>query len=345
MVSTSSIEWTDMTWNPVTGCSKVSQGCKHCYAERQWPRMRAMVEAYKGRAFTDVKCHPERLHQPLRIATPKKIFVNSMSDLFHEDVPFEFIASVFAVMSVTTRHTYQVLTKRPSRMREFFEWAMNGHGPDHFNASDRISDHWPKHVEWKGYDNCGPAFPYQNIWLGISIENQETANDRIPYLLQTPAAVRWISAEPLIGPIDFYKASNHWHKNGYTPWRNTSVLSGIDWIVIGGESGPQARPIHPQWAHQILDQSIPANVARFFKQWGEYEPIAHYFSNTEKRDEALLNPRHILVTSNGNQWNTDKDGQPPSDCWIMLKTGKHNAGNALVGRKWQEFPAIEHVRI
>lgn len=189
------IEWTDATWNPVTGCAKVSQGCKNCYALRDWSRLSAMPNTiYHGRLFTDVMCHPERLGQPFRWARPRRIFVNSMSDLFHPDVPFEFIAAVFWVMGVTSLHTYQVLTKQPARMLEFFQWVTEG---AIIFDDDRISSHMPENIEWKpssssrgGYDTCGPLYPYPNIWLGVSIEDQATANERIPQLLQTPAAVR-----------------------------------------------------------------------------------------------------------------------------------------------------------
>lgn len=171
------IEWTDATWNPVTGCTKVSQGCKHCYAEREWPRLTKLVPAYAGRDFTEVRTHADRLDQPLHWKRPRRVFVNSMSDLFHQDVPDEFIRAVFAVMAQAKQHTFQVLTKRSERMREILtRWHRDG-------LTLR--------------EGCGAVLP--NVWLGVSIEDQPSADERIIELLKTPAAVRWISAEPLLG--------------------------------------------------------------------------------------------------------------------------------------------------
>ncbi len=209
MSASSKIEWTEATWNPVTGCTKVSQGCKHCYAERDWARLSAPRDkpnVYTGREFTDVQCHSERLDWPLRKNKPLRIFVNSMSDLFHESVPNQFIADVFAVMACTTRHTYQILTKRPRRMLEWFRWLDAENHPFGFPTAVDPTKVWPQWTPVRdnraGYDNCGPLWPLENVWLGVSVEDQAAADERIPLLLQTPAAVRWISAEPLLGPID-----------------------------------------------------------------------------------------------------------------------------------------------
>lgn len=274
------IEWCDETWNPVSGCSKVSQGCKNCYAERDFPR------PYPGRKFTDVRCHPERLDQPVRKVKGKRIFVNSMSDLFHQDVPFEFIASVFAIMGHTTRHAYLVLTKRPARMLEFFEWALQYEidgewfaiPPTHIEAGERIADHWPKSIPWTphhghraGYDNCGPSFPYENVWLGVSVEDQATADERIPLLLQTPAAVRFVSAEPLIGRVDFCEHLGMWWNQTMKCFESVGQKfnpGGLDWVIVGGESGPGARPFNAQWARSIVAQCKAASVPVFVKQLG-----------------------------------------------------------------------------
>lgn len=191
------IVWTDETWNPVTGCTKVSQGCKHCYAERDWHRLQHLPR-FAGRAFTDVVCHPERLDQPLRWAKPRRIFVNSMSDLFHEDVPDEFIDQVFAVMALAKQHKFQVLTKRPQRMLDYCKTLGRHHEIDRVSiAAKRISN--KTGFSWR---MCDEGWCLPNVWLGVSVEDQATADQRIPILLQTPAAVRWISAEPLLGPID-----------------------------------------------------------------------------------------------------------------------------------------------
>lgn len=195
------IEWTDATWNPVTGCAKVSQGCKHCYAEREWPRMTKLVPAYAGREFTDVRTHADRLDQPLSWKRPLKVFVNSMSDLFHQDVPFEFIDRVFAVMALSKQHVFQVLTKRPDRMREYMH---------RLGRSAKILDDAARTLGYT-FEFAGKymvTWPLPNIWLGVSVEDQAAADERIPLLLDTPAAVRWISAEPLIGSVDLTDIPN-----------------------------------------------------------------------------------------------------------------------------------------
>ena len=316
------IEWTDATWNPVTGCTKLSQGCKNCYAKHQaWPRLSAMPNTvYTGREFEDVMCHPERLDQPLCWTKPRLIFVNSMSDLFHEDVPFEFIASVFWVMSVTTRHTYQVLTKRPQRMLEFFKWVDEGAGafPD-----DRISDCAPDEIAWKpatgsrsGYDNCGPAFPYENVWLGVSVEDQDSADERIPLLLQAPAAVRWISAEPLLGGVNLERVELNGGR--FDALRGGPVSAadwpGINWVVVGGESGANARPMHVDWARSIRDQCAAANVPFLFKQWGEWAP----YDRSRVDGEALATPCSLDVP--------------------MQRVGKKSAGRLLDGVQHDGYP-------
>lgn len=239
MSGKSNIEWTDATWNPVTGCSKVSAGCKHCYAEREWPRLAANPKTrYFGRKFTDVRCHPETLwsNSPGTWKRPRMVFVNSMSDLFHESVPFEFIDEVFEVINCSPMHTFQILTKRPARALEYFT------RPD----------------AWQG--------ELDNFWLGVSIEDQKTADERIPLLMQTPVVVRWISAEPLLGAVDLKfhlgLAENH-----------EDLRGNLHWVVVGGESGPKARPMHPDWVRTLRDQCAAAGVPFLFKQWGEFLPV------------------------------------------------------------------------
>ncbi len=342
------IEWTDATWNPVTGCSKVSQGCKNCYALRDWPRMASNPKTvYFGRQFTDVRMHADRLDQPLRWSRPRRIFVNSMSDLFHPDVPFQFIADVFAVMSCTTRHTYQVLTKRPERMLEFFKWLTFEEYPffgfpDQVRAT-KVWPSWKAYREGKqsGYDNCGPSWPLKNVWLGVSVEDQAAADERIPVLLQTPAAVRWISAEPLLGPVDIsrwldptgvtcrdvcpdsrYVAEDEItttpdgmeaipicpHCGETASW--TGYDPGIDWVVVGGESGPGARAMHPDWARSLRDQCDAAGVPFLFKQWGEWAP----------------------------NWFVDDAGQKIVNSEWIERMGKKIAGRMLDGVQHDGYP-------
>lgn len=210
----STIEWTESTWNPVTGCTKVSQGCKHCYAERMAERLQAMGQPNYRNGF-ELTLQPQMLELPLKWSSPQRIFVNSMSDLFHEEVPLDYIQRVFDVMRRADWHRFQVLTKRASRLAElnpFLEW------PD-------------------------------NVWMGVSVESADQA-DRIDDLRRTRARVKFLSLEPLLGPL---------------PGLN---LKGIDWAIVGGESGPGARPIEERWILEIRDQCRQAGVAFFFKQWG-----------------------------------------------------------------------------
>jgi protein gp37 len=210
----SKIEWTDSTWNPLTGCSKISPGCKHCYAERMSLRLKAMGHQKYSNAFK-LTVHEDELTKPLQWKKPQIIFVNSMSDLFHEGVSFEFIQRVFSVMREASWHTFQILTKRSKRLSE---------------VASKID--WPA-----------------NVWMGVSVENQDY-DFRIDHLRQTQAIVKFLSLEPLLGPI-----------------LNLN-LTGIDWVIVGGESGPGARPLSEQWVIDIRDQCVRANVPFFFKQWG-----------------------------------------------------------------------------
>jgi len=293
-----SIEWTDETWNPVTGCTKVSAGCKHCYAERLWPRMSAPGQPYEGRSFQDVACHPERLEQPFRWRKPRRIFVNSMSDLFHESVPFDFIAAVFCVMAANPRHEFQVLTKRPERMQAFFAWV-DDYRRDHalipgLEAREsavfkRFLGKWTgwkrlPMVRWKNQkERLQWEWPFRNVWLGVSVENESAAVERIPPLLQTPAARRFVSVEPLLGPVDL------------SPW-----LAGgesMQMVIVGGESGPRARPMHPEWARLLRDQCASARVPFFFKQWGEWAECKRFDAPAESvvlLDGRVLDPDEAI---------------------------------------------------
>jgi len=214
MASNSHIEWTDATWNPVTGCTKISPGCKHCYAERLAKRLKAMGQANYRNGFK-VTLQPQMLELPLHWKTPKRIFVNSMSDLFHEEVPTSYIKKVFDVMGRAHWHQFQVLTKRSARVLEL-----------------------SKDLKWA-----------PQIWMGVSVENDKYTS-RIDDLRKTGAHVKFLSLEPLLGPL---------------PKLN---LRGIDWAIVGGESGPGARPVHPQWVTGLRDQCLKADVPFFFKQWG-----------------------------------------------------------------------------
>lgn len=210
----SGIEWTESTWNPVTGCNKISPGCKHCYAERMAERLRAMGQANYRNGF-QLTLQPHMVELPLHWAKPQTIFVNSMSDLFHDDVPLEFIQMVFATMSKAHWHRFQVLTKRSRRL---------------LSISDRLT--WPA-----------------NVWMGVSVENADYI-ERIDELRDTGAMVKFLSLEPLLGPLLNLK------------------LNGIDWVIVGGESGPGARPMLQEWVVSIQEQCLSADIPFFFKQWG-----------------------------------------------------------------------------
>jgi len=251
MADKTKIEWTDATWNPVTGCTKVSSGCKHCYAERDWARLSANPGTrYYGRPFNDVQCHHDVLTLPLRWTKPRRIFVNSMSDLFHPAVSDQFIADVFGVMAACPQHTFQVLTKRPERAHTLLSSGCMGGFEIAVEESMAL------------YTDAPLVWPIPNVWLGVSIEDQTTADVRIPLLLRTHAAVRWISAEPLLGPVDL---SHHLMcMCGYCGGEH------LDWVVVGGESGTQARPMHPDWVRGLRDQCDANSVPFLFKQWGEW---------------------------------------------------------------------------
>lgn len=260
----SAIEWTDATWNPVTGCTKVSPACANCYIERQTPMRVAGRRFIKG--HIPLEFHENRLDAPLKRQKPTMYFVNSMSDLFHEGVPDTFIDRVFAVMALAPQHTFQVLTKRPERMRDY----MNG------------LSRYPDGHCWEGALRSFRVFvakdtlksvdlPLRNVWLGVSVENQHFADERIPLLLQAPAAVRFLSCEPLLSRVDLAFAVEN-PRPVAVRGEQMPALAGLDWVIVGGESGPRLRPTKPEWVRSIRDQCVSAGVPFFFKQWGGRTP-------------------------------------------------------------------------
>ena len=250
MAAKSTIEWCDATWNIITGCSYVSSGCASCYAARlaatrlkNHPSRKSLVDG-KGRWTGEVRFNEEWLYQPLRWRKSRRIFVCAHGDLFHEAVPLAWIDTIMDVIVQSPQHIFQILTKRPERARNYLIDV-----------------------------NCMRAYSFPNIWLGTSVEDQAAADERIPKLLQAPARVRWISAEPLLGPIDLRML----HYDGIT---DIDALAGkyglhlshdcvaLDWVVAGGESGPAARPMDPDWARFLRDQCLATEAPFFFKQWG-----------------------------------------------------------------------------
>ncbi len=259
------ISWTDETWNPIRGCTPVSAGCTNCYAARQARRFSGPGKAYDGltrmtasgpKWTGKIRLVPEVLDQPLRWRKPRRIFVNSMSDLFHEDVPSEFIAAVFGVMAGARQHTFQVLTKRPERMAQWFRWVETDVREPRWECLEKAEEL----IDREPQEDSESTWPLPNVWSGVSVEDQEAANERIPLLLQTPAAVRFLSCEPLLGPLDLDPRK----------WAPTDTCfqapPKLDQVIVGGESGPGARPCDVRWIRSIVQQCREAKVACFVKQ-------------------------------------------------------------------------------
>jgi protein gp37 len=276
-MATTSIEWATDVWNPTTGCDQISAGCDNCYALGMAKRLKAMGQAKyandgdprtSGPGF-GLTLHADTINDPYRWRKPRTVFVNSMSDLFHAKVPLDFVRRVFEVIEATPQHTYQVLTKRASRLPR---------------VADKLP--WPR-----------------NLWMGVSVENADEMH-RIDDLRKVPAEVLFLSLEPLIGPL------------------NGIDLTSIHWVIAGGESGPGARPMHPNWARSLRDQCQTAGVPYFFKQWGAWAP-------TGARGIGRPIPGRIYV---GDP--VDEHGHRIE----MARVGKHRAGRLLDGRTWNEFP-------
>lgn len=319
------IEWTQATWNPTKGCDRVSPGCDHCYAMTMAKRLKGMGSAEyqqdgdsrtSGPGFLAHES-PADMDWPLHKRKPLRIFVNSMSDLFHASISDDFIVRVFAVMAATPRHTYQILTKRHARMRsllssELFQAKL---GMAYVFGAD-VPDDAPVPLTW----------PLPNVWLGVSVENQQWADIRIPALIETPAAVRFLSCEPLLGPLDLHLVEQEDHDGGthpiHGPWAD------LNWVIVGGESGPGARLMQLDWAQDIRDQCVGAGVPFLFKQWGAWEPtnihsVGYVSDPAEQQGESYEDERY------------------PGYGWRRLyrRVGKKAAGRELDGRTWDEYPA------
>lgn len=288
----SKIEWTDSTWNPITGCTPVSEGCRNCYAKGIAKRFPVV----HGGLFSEIRFHEDRLMQPLKWKKPRKIFVCSMGDLFHEDVQVQWLNEVFRVIQNCRQHTFIVLTKRPERAKSYLRSV----------ASCRA---WPE-------DDV--VFP--NVWLGVTAENQEQADKRIPILLDTPAAVRVVSVEPMLGYVDLDIPIETGYGSGFGL---STALGYIDGVLCGGESGPNARPMHPDWARSLRDQCVAAGVPFFFKQWGEWTPFTQLgWVDDSSKIEHLRGP----------------DAVHGDDPCPVYRVGKKAAGRLLDGREWNELP-------
>ena len=346
MAEQSSIEWTDATWNPITGCTLVSEGCRHCYAAtlaatrlKHHPSREGLARKNSlGEAkFTgEVRLNEQWVDQPLRWKRPRMIFVCAHGDLFHEAVPDEWIDRVFAVMALAPHHTFQVLTKRPERAARYFVRDAD----DGFMPAEARIEHRAKQMAAipVGKTLVG-TMPWPHVWLGTSVEDQATADARIPHLLHTPAAVRFVSAEPLLGPLDLTRGvigtsrspllgGNSEGSGSLTDWAG---LPRLDWVIVGGESGTNARPMHPDWARSLREQCQAAGVAFFFKQWGEWLPAMQSSTGT------VLNGRHGVLDASGG-FALDHDLAPGSGQTFMIRLGKKRAGRLLDGRTWNGIP-------
>jgi len=301
------IEWTDCTWNPVSGCTPVSAGCANCYAKTMARRLRAMGNAGYENGF-DVTLHPEKLTAPLRWRKPRKVFTVSMGDLFHEKVPFDYINKVWTVANTCRDHTFLILTKRPDRMAEFF--------------ADSHHSYWA----------CeGPNTPPPHIWLGVSVENQPAAETRIPLLLQTPAAKRFVSLEPMIGPADI----SPWLASGRSIVnRKSSIDNSLDWVILGGENhNRNARPLHPDWARSVRDECRAAGVPLFFKGWGHWTP----FYDRDVDDPDWRNVP-AAKTPGVRRMNLAGGWGFHGDRLVYFRADRQKC-NLLDGQTWEQFPA------
>lgn len=319
MADNTGIEYCDATWNPIAGCSQISPGCDNCYAERMAWRLannpkasigwRAVVDG--GRWTGKMNLFADALEKPLSWKKPRRVFVCSMGDLFHEAVPDAWITQIFHLMHEARQHTYLLLTKRAERMSVFIE-------------------NYARDNAW------GAGYPH--VWCGVTIENQPALDYRLPYLLRTPAAVRFVSCEPLLGPLEF---SDVTHRSDCVSRLGKPAFEGIDWVIAGGETGPGARPMHPDWARGLRDQCNAAGVPFFFKQWGEWEPTPRtgapdglQVNLNGQTDTAAQLLFYGLAFTDG--W-THETG-----CRHCARVGKRAAGRLLDGRDWNEMPEVRH---
>jgi protein gp37 len=348
------IEWTDATWNIVTGCSLVSPGCTNCYAMklagtrlRDHPSRQGLTADSKAGPVWNgqVRFNAQWLDQPLRWTKPRKIFVCAHGDLFHEGVEMHWLDQIFAVMALCPQHVFQILTKRPERMRAYLQ------GRPHSRWLDAIRRIQPP-AEGQGVILSTTNGVLPNVWLGVSVEDQARADERIPVLLDTPAAVRWISAEPLLGPVDLQhievEAPGRTFRNALTgaglgrtdgPFVPLADLeSRLDWVVVGGESGPGARPMHPDWARALRDQCAGAEVPFLFKQWGDWTPGENAQSTIGRTVET--------ADWFNDQWHFESltpasaEGMHIDDEPTCYRAGKKAAGRRLDGVLHDAYPEV-----
>lgn len=376
MAERSEIEWTDATWNPITGCSVVSPGCANCYAMRlagsrlrHHPSREGLTRDTKaGPVWTgEVRLNEGWLDQPLRWRRPRRIFVCAHGDLFYEAVPDEWIDRVFAVMALSPQHTFQVLTKRSARMREYMAGSLG-------RIAEAVQPLRTDNNRAVGpLPNLEPGarwWPLPNVWLGISAEDQRRADERMPLLLDTPAAVRFLSAEPLLSGLDLtticlvpkqpwspraaiqvnaltgrYVESGQPYRGGWDIDAPPPTGPGhrLDWVIVGGESGPGARPMHPDWVRSLRDQCQAAEVPFFFKQWGEWAAHVGAVDGWDIDDDPEISRYEHRDWLDGH-W-----GEPYHPMWCddvaddtVARIGKRRSGRLIDGRTWDEMPLVRH---
>lgn len=375
MAQNSPIEWTEQTWNPTKGCTIKSPGCAKCYAMKMARRLEAMGQVDYAGTTKVVNGHPvwtgkinlaseTTLLQPLKRKKPTTYFVNSMSDLFHEDMPIEHIDRTFAIMALTLQHIYQILTKRSAEMRAYFA-DENSVRRVMAIATEILAKRRDIDIRSVSWDY--PPWPLPNVWLGVSTERQQEADERIPLLLDTPAAVRFISAEPLLGPIDLsrlcimpqkpgsIRAGIHlnalagrycesgmpylgdWDVNGPCP--PASDERRLDLVIVGGESGPGARPMHPEWARSLRDKCSDAAVPFFFKQWGAWLPGTQFDATHIAADPNPEQSRFDCMDWDGERYEPSAGGWCDDlDEHAVFRVGKKRAGRALDGVEHNAMP-------
>lgn len=359
------------TWNVIrarnleTGgvghyCEKVSPGCANCYAARMQPRFKNKIRYNAAdRDKVELFLDEDVLREPLRWRKPQNVFVCSMTDLFGGFVPDEWIDRIFAVMSLTPQHTYDVLTKRAVRAYHY----LGRSEAEQDERRDAIGEagHADHEIIFSGAPDCSEGFhyldwPLPNVRLGVSVENQDEADKRAPVLLQTPAAGRWLSCEPLLGPLDLTdinpaRDETPDHLDALrgivrTSYPTKPTEAKLDWVIVGGESGPGARPMHPDWARSLRDQCQRAGVPFFFKQWGEYVPLESYsdFQGNLYYNDKWVRPgvyREHCFTEDWYAYGPD-DGKMTVTTAKVLRVGKKEAGRLLDGREWNDFPSTTH---
>jgi protein gp37 len=340
-VSTKSkIEWTDATWNPVVGCTKVSEACRNCYAERMAARMACnpLTPQYAGTVENrgegpcwtgQVNAIQDKLGEPMGWKKPRMVFPCSMSDIFHEQTPDVFIKAMFGVMSFCGQHTFQVLTKRIDRAFEIISHTSLAECQAYaVNLLPKCTGAQIRN------DSTINTWPLKNVWFGATIWDQPSADRIIPILLQIPAAVRFVSVEPMLGPVELGCDGPElgWINYLRPPRINGEQMPGIDWVICGGESGPHARPMHPAWVRSLRDQCETAGVPFLFKQWGAWMPsVGEYRDSVWQCGKFIEKPSH-------DEW---QNGLLFKDAF-MRRACKKAAGKLLDGQEWHQMPEVRH---